>query len=120
MNLPECFVIDSLPPSSNHGYKQGRRHVYKDIEVAAWQEWVERLALAQRVIPPQRWEHKRIHMICTFAGINHKRDVTNSVKYLEDAIARALGFNDGYVDWAEQRRVKGRQVQTVVTLEEIE
>lgn len=119
MNAPERFVIDGLPPSSNHGYRQGKRHVYKGIEVAAWQEWVTRLVLAQRVMPPQRWERKSIHMICTFVGIPRKRDVTNAVKYLEDAIARALGFNDGWVDWAEQRRVKGKPVQTVVTLEEM-
>jgi Holliday junction resolvase RusA-like endonuclease len=119
VNKPERFTIDGLPPSSNHGYRQGKRHVYKDIEVAAWQGMVKRLVLAQRSKPPQRWKGKPVHMVCIFVGIPRRRDVTNAVKYLEDAVARALGFNDGWVDWAEQRRVKGRPVRTVVTLEEM-
>lgn len=119
MNEPERFTIDGLPPSSNHGYKLGRGHIRKDVEVDKWQGMVERLVLAQRSKPPQRWKGKPVHMVCIFVGIPRRRDVTNAVKYLEDAVARALGFNDGWVDWAEQRRVKGRPVQTVVTLEEM-
>jgi Holliday junction resolvase RusA-like endonuclease len=133
MNLPERFVIDGLPPSSNHAYDNAKRwgrradgtrysYIGRKLKplIVDWKEIVTLTAQVQRVRPGQKWRDKRIRLTYTIRDPVESVDLDNAVKYTMDAIAKTLGFNDRKIaDSHSVRLYDDGPEQTVVTLEEM-
>lgn len=93
-------VVPGQPPSVNHGYrivKQFRKNgvPYRTIaltpEVVAYKEYAY---LITKTTKPSKWKpgtwvHLRYRLF-----LANRQDADNSLKFLNDAIASALGVND--------------------------
>ena len=106
----------SIPPSVNNLYinrtwkdRKTGKHVTRRIltqeaktykEVVSW----EVTAAAMRA----KWEYQghRISFMLDLIFRDHRRrDITNCIKIIEDAVAEALGFDDRVVDYFLVRRM---------------
>jgi Holliday junction resolvase RusA-like endonuclease len=93
-------IVPGQPPSVNHGYrivKQFRRNgvPYRTIaltpEAVAYKEYAYLITKTTR---PSKWKPKGwIHLRYRFFLAN-RQDADNSLKFLNDAIASALGVDD--------------------------
>lgn len=110
MNTTEIIRIDGLPPSSNHGYKAtgrgGKTRMYKTADVKAWQDMVMWEVQAQRIQPHQDWTGKEVSFKLTVADPNRSVDLSNAVKYTEDAVVKVLGYNDKFHDYISVLRLR--------------
>lgn len=107
MNHPETFRFLGMPPSSNHGYKAtskgGKTRVYKAEDVKVWQESVAWQVKAKML--GQDWTGRRLRLMWTVADPKEKIDLSNAIKYTEDALSRTLGFNDKKVSYMSVMRL---------------
>jgi len=106
MNVPTLTLTVPVPPSLNHAYTNGRGHGRRVLskEGRDYKATVAELMLC-RARPAGGFElainqpKPRIgmHLRLWFSN-RQRRDITNCVKLLEDALSEALGFDDCNVD----------------------
>jgi Holliday junction resolvase RusA-like endonuclease len=89
------FTIPAAPPSWNHAYRIARvnRHLtlVKTPQAKAYQEMVELIVKTAR---PSRWECPKEVFVVYRLALKRSMDSDNTLKLLNDAIARALGVDD--------------------------
>ena len=91
------FTVPGLPPSVNHAYKvfttrDGPARMAKTSEALTYQVGAAQIVRAAK---PSGWEAaRRIYVVYRFWFDTNRRDASNAIKLLEDAIAIALGVND--------------------------
>lgn len=113
-------VIFGQPPSVNHSYARSKfGKVYKVAGVESYQ--VAAAALV-RLAKPTGWTAtRRIEVEYQMWLDSPRRDASNALKALEDAIAAALGVNDSTflpcVTLKEWDKLNPRVVVTIRTLE---
>ena len=112
-----------MPPSSNHAYCNipGRGRILSSEarefkEAACW--------LAYKARKEQGWQYEQGSRLCLTLILhfsrNGKRDLSNRIKLVEDALAQTLGFDDSVIDMLVIKRGKKQQQEScLITLEEI-
>jgi crossover junction endodeoxyribonuclease RusA len=111
-----------VPPSLNHAYAtfKGRRLLSR--EGRAFKDGVKtQVLLALRARPKGAWYLKGERVALTLAlhfKDNRRRDISNTVKLLEDSLSEALGFDDCAVDvlHVERKENDTKNPRCVVTL----
>ena len=112
-----------MPPSTNHAYYNvpGRGRVLSTVarefkDKASWQAYKARNEQGWRYEPGARLS---LSLEFHFSR-DGKRDISNRVKLVEDALAEALGFDDSVIDLIILRRgTKYRLEYCEVLLESI-
>jgi Holliday junction resolvase RusA-like endonuclease len=113
-------LIPGQPPSVNHSYARNRQgKVYKVPGVESYQTAA---ALLVRLAKPTGWvATRRIEIEYRMWLDSPRRDASNALKALEDAIAAALGVNDSTflpcVTLKEWDKLSPRVEVTIRTLE---
>ena len=110
-------ILVDIPPTVNHLYydvpyknrKTGKYHCRRRLsdEGKNYKETVGWTIKGQA--QEDGWEYKsgdRIHITLDLTfGDNRRRDITNCIKVIEDAVSEALAFDDRVVDEFFVRRV---------------
>jgi len=107
MNIID-ITLPLLPPSVNHMYGRDRRgkRTYLTQEARDFQEMVALAAREQRPGPIDKNTPLLLRIEIVFPD-HRRRDVNNYVKVPEDAIARALSFDDCQVfEGCNRKRVQ--------------
>lgn len=115
------FTVPGIPPSVNHQY--GRSTSGKVYKVAGVEAYQVTAALIVRLAKPKDWEPTRRIIVTYRMWLDSpRRDASNALKALEDAIAQALGVNDSSflpcVALKEWDKVNPRVEVTVRTVDE--
>jgi Holliday junction resolvase RusA-like endonuclease len=86
----------AIPPSLNHAYNTQKGHRVLSEEGRAYkQQVVEQVALAY----PDAWMGGRLALTLRLTfRTRQRRDLSNCIKLLEDALSEALHFNDCTID----------------------
>lgn len=86
-------LIPGQAPSTNHLYARSRAgRTYKQAGVESYQVTA---AMLVRLAKPRDWAPtRRVHVAYRMWMDGPRRDASNCIKALEDAIAAALGVND--------------------------
>ena len=98
--MPMTFICP-MPPTTNNAYLNiaGRGRVLSS-KARAFKETAIILAIEAR--KTQDWHYEagnRLQLSLTlYFNKNGKRDLSNRIKLVEDALAEALGFDDSVID----------------------
>ena len=99
MSTGKLIISGRLPPSTNHLYysdrKTGTRHLTN--KAAAYKEelmWKLKRGGAKELCPPRPFA---VHYHFRFPD-RRKRDLSNQIKLIEDAVFEALGHDDRHVN----------------------
>jgi Holliday junction resolvase RusA-like endonuclease len=94
--MVQLFV--PIPPSVNNAYTQGRGHGRRVLTAEARAYKADVITQARTAYPHwQPGEHLALTLRLYFKD-KRRRDITNTIKLLEDALAEAFGFDDCRVD----------------------
>ena len=124
MNQPERFVIDGLPPCTNHSYSPKRRGgMYKVHSADDWQCAAIAQCIEQQVKPRQDWNRRNAEIeVWCYMRRPLGSDWDGRIKLCQDAVATALGFDDRYI-WdghGHKRRHKRGPEHTIVVVTELD
>jgi crossover junction endodeoxyribonuclease RusA len=119
MPLPRLTVVLPVPPSLNHQYIHTRYGTRLTPAAEAFRQ--EAVLRARSALSGAQWPCSasyRLTVDVWFAN-RRRRDLDNTIKVLQDALAAALGFNDSQIT---ELHIYGRGVDTTdprcdVTLE---
>lgn len=115
-NYPIIVTVPALPPTVNHLYvtARGGRRVLTEAARAWYDLAIPAIAAQARgyTVPagPLRLSIVLYHL-------SRSRDLDNALKASQDAIAKALGFDDKRIDLLTVARGVGKPARTVYTLE---
>ncbi|MHC4560626.1 MAG: RusA family crossover junction endodeoxyribonuclease [Planctomycetota bacterium] len=121
---PDALVlIVDVPPSLNNLYATSRRHGGRFMTAQGRQYKKSVGWLTVDAMMRQVWEYKggRIALGIGLVFPNkRRRDISNCIKILEDAISEVLGFDDRVVDSVLVQRLKNdkENPHAIVTVEE--
>lgn len=120
--MNELRVVLPLPPSANNAYpsfwRKGRYRRIVSEKGTAFKDEVSILVQVARAKVKWTYEtNARFSLsINLYFGDNRRRDISNCVKLLEDAISETLGFDDSAID---ELHVKRMSVKSKVPQAEI-
>lgn len=113
---PLIVTVGALPPTVNHMYiaRRGGGRTLTD-EARAWYDLAIPAIREQArgyVVPPGA-----LRLSVVLYSLSRARDLDNALKATQDAIARALEFDDKRIDYLAVARGVGKPARTVYTLE---
>lgn len=124
MTVLTC-TIPGVPPSVNHMYGHGRGRTYRAAGVGSYQaDVIAIVANAASIRPALRPEWRAMVDAGSIVRIEltwyrpdrRRRDSSNIVKALEDALATALEVNDEHFEWTTRRAYDPKNPRVELTL----
>lgn len=109
------FTVPGQPPSVNHSYAPRGGRIYK---VSGVEEYQVGAATITRNARPKGWlPGRRVRVAYRMWLDSPRRDASNCIKALEDAIAAALGVNDAiFIPCVELRETDKANPRVEVTI----
>lgn len=115
-HAPLIVTVAGLPPTVNHLYvtARGGRRVLTEAARAWYDAAIPAIREGARgyAVPPG---YLRLSIV--LYHLPRSRDIDNALKAAQDALARALGFDDKRIDVLTVARGVGKPARTVYTLE---
>ena len=118
-------TIPGVPPSTNHMYGRGRGRVYQAAGVTSYQADVIAIVRNAAALQAPLLSGWRLSVdtgsivrveLTWYRPDRRRRDSSNIVKTLEDALATALEINDEWFEWTTRRGYDPKNPRVELTL----
>jgi Holliday junction resolvase RusA-like endonuclease len=128
------FILDGVPPSTNHAYGQrhGKRFLTKEGKAYKTETKAHLVREYGLNISTKKDVPYALSVVCYFTELQHKGwpetvdtrykklDASNRVKLLEDALVEALGIDDSQFFQVTVTKLLGKKEQTLIWVWEYE